>query len=47
MGEQRIIILSEISEPAKDKYHIIPLICGVLKNYTDTFIYKTEVDSQT
>ena len=31
MGGQRIIILSEISETAKDKYHIIPLICGVLK----------------
>ena len=30
----------------RDKYHDI-LICGVLKNDTKEFIYKTETDSQT
>ena len=47
MVGQRLIILSEISETAKDKYHLIPFIYGVLNSYTDKFIYKTEVDSQT
>ena len=26
-----IIILSEVSLTEKDKYHMIPLICGILK----------------
>ena len=24
-----ILILSEVSEKEKDKYHVIPLICGI------------------
>jgi len=29
------------------KYHIMSLICGILKNDTNEFIHKTEIDSQT
>ena len=36
-----IIILSESD---KDKYHMISLICGILKN-TNELIYKKETDS--
>ena len=39
-----IIILSELSQTEKGKYHMISLICGILKN---ELIYKTETDSQT
>ena len=42
-----IIILSEGSQTEKDKYHMISLIHGIFKNYTDELIYKTETDSQT
>ena len=42
-----IIILSEVSQTEKDKYHMISLICGILKNDTDELICKTEIDSQT
>ena len=41
------IILSEISQTEKDKYHIISLICGILKNDKNELTYKTEIDSQT
>ena len=41
------IILSEISQTEKDKYHMISLTCGILKNDTDELIYKTEKDPQT
>ena len=41
-----ILILSEISQREKDKYHIISLICGILKNGTNELIYKTEIESQ-
>ena len=41
------IILSEVSQTEKDKYHIISLICGILKNDTNALIYTTEIDSQT
>ena len=36
-----IIILSEASQIEKDKYHMISLICGILKNDTNELIYKT------
>ena len=36
-----IIILSEVSQIEKDKYHMISLICGILKNDTNELIYKT------
>ena len=39
-----IIILSQTE---KDKYHVISLVCGILKNGTKELIYKTERDSQT
>ena len=42
-----IAILSEVSQPEKDKYHMISLICGILKNDINELIYKTEIDSQT
>ena len=35
------------SKPDKDKYHMISLIYGILKNDTNELIYKTETDSQT
>ena len=36
-----IVILSEVSQTEKDKYHMISLIHGILKNGTNEFIYKT------
>ena len=42
-----IIILSEVSQTEKDKYHMISLICGVLKNDTNELICETETDSKT
>ena len=33
------------SESEKDRYHMISLLCGILKNDTNEFIYKTETDS--
>lgn len=41
-----IIILSEASQTEKEKYHMILLRCGILKNYTNEIIYKTETDPQ-
>ena len=41
------IILSEISQTEKDKYHVIPLIYGILKKDTNVLTYKTEIDPQT
>ena len=40
-----MIILSEVSQTEIDKYHMMSLICGILKNDTNELIYKT--DSQT
>ena len=42
-----IIILSEVGQTKKDKYHMISLLCGLLKNDRNEFIYRTEMDSQT
>ena len=42
-----IIILSEVCQKEKDKYHMISLICGILKYDTNGVIYETETDSQT
>ena len=42
-----ILVLSEVSQTEKDKYHVILLICGIQKNGTNELIYKTEIDSQT
>ena len=48
MGLQ-IIILSEVTQTEKDKYHEISVICGISKKkkYTNELIYKREVDSKT
>ena len=35
------------SKSEKYKYHMIPLLCGILKNDTNELIYDTETDSQT
>ena len=40
------IILCEVSQRNKDKYHTITLICGILKLGTNELIYKTEVETQ-
>ena len=37
-----VIILSEINQTKKDKYHMISLICGTLKNDTNGLIFRTE-----
>ena len=45
--DMEIIIRTEVSQTEKDKYHMIQLICRILKNDTNELIYKTETDSQT
>ena len=41
-----IVILSEVSQTQKDKYHMISLICRILKKKgTNELICKTEVES--
>ena len=40
--ELEIIILSEVSQMEKDKYHMISVICGIWKNATNELIYKTD-----
>ena len=42
-----IIILNEISQTEKYKYHMISLICEIQKNDTNELIYKAEIDSRT
>ena len=42
-----VIILNEVSQKEKDKYHMISLICGLFKNDTNGPTYKTELDPQT
>ena len=37
-----IVIPSEVNQTEKDKYCMISLICGILKNGTNELIYKTE-----
>jgi len=42
-----IIILSEVSQTGKDKYHMISLICEILENDVNELLNKTKTDSQT
>ena len=42
-----IIILREISQTEKDKYHMILVIVESKNNDTNELVYKTETDSQT
>ena len=42
-----IVLLSGVSQAEKDKYHVILLICEILKiNGAHELIYKTEIESQ-
>ena len=36
-----IVIMSEVSQTEKDKYHMILLICGIFKKGTNELINKT------
>ena len=45
--DMEIIILSEVGQKDKDKYHIISLICRILKKDANELIYTTEKDSHT
>ena len=36
------IILSEVSQTERDKFHMMSLIRGILKNDTDELVYETE-----
>ena len=40
------IMLNEISQKEKDKYHTVSPVCGIKKNGTNELIYKTEIESQ-
>ena len=42
-----IVILSEVSQTEKDKYHMTSLNMWNLKYDTNELIYETETDSQT
>ena len=42
-----VMILSQVNQTEKNKYYMISLICGILKNATNELIYKTERVSQT
>ena len=44
--DPEIIILSEVNQTQKDKYHRISLMCGILKQGTNVHTYKTDVESQ-
>ena len=42
-----IVILSEVSQTEKDKYHMISLICGIFRKlYKWELVYKTESQIQ-
>ena len=49
--DQEMIILSEVIQTEKNKYHMISLTCRILKkklkNDTNELIYKTEINSLT
>ena len=42
----KIVILSEVSQTEKDKYHMVSLTWGILKNDANELIYKVEIESQ-
>ena len=41
-----MILLSEVNQREKYKYHLTALTCGTNKSHTNELIYKTKVDSQ-
>ena len=47
MDDLHIIMLGDVTQPEKDKYHVISLICGIQKDNTNELIYQIETDSQT
>ena len=49
LGEVHDLLRSHLSvnQTEKGKYHMISLICGILKTDANELIYKIEVDSQT
>ena len=42
----KTVILNEVSQIEKDKYHMVSLIRGIYKKGTNELIYKMEVESQ-
>ena len=42
-----MIILSGVSQTARNKHHGTPLIPGILENDANDLIHRTETDSQT
>ena len=40
------VIQSEVSQTQKHKYCMVLLMCGIFKNGTNEFIYKTETELQ-
>ena len=42
-----MIILSEVSQKEKDKYHVISPILWNIKYDSNKLIYETKIDSQT
>ena len=44
--ELEMIILSDVSQKEKDKYHLISLTRGIKKYDTNELIYKTEIEVQ-
>ena len=47
MTRLEIIMLSEVCQMEKDKYHVISLTYRIFWNDTNELIYKTETESQT
>ena len=45
MDDLENIMLSEISQSDKDKYHMISLICGIYKTKNPQMNQKTEINS--
>ena len=45
--DQEVIILSEVSQTEKNKYHMVRLIGRIFKKLNIELTYKTEIDSQT
>ena len=43
-GHVEVVILSDVSQTGKDKYHLIWLIYGIQKKGTNELIYKTEIE---
>ena len=41
-----IVILSEVSQTEKDKYHMISLICGILKKMVQMNLFTKQKESQ-